>query len=217
LGNGVYELSEDGKKEYNKIKKKMNTIDIDKLDVLLSGYKRDFKKNIPNELYKWEAVKCFQYNWDIEADNFAEMLERSLSKTENLLDTGFAYPRAMIVKFARLYPNEIQSCFKGLYAETEPIEERINEFKTFMKDQFGVRIEYLEEVRTNPDLDDSGKPISETGDRNDLFFVIHKDDIGKFAVPRLQAGIRWYEDVVSYNGHANLYPKEILEKYEVRW
>jgi hypothetical protein len=96
-------------------------------------------------------------------------------------------------------------------------EERINEFKTFMKDQFGVRIEYLEEVRTNPDLDDSGKPISETGDRNDLFFVIHKDDIGKFAVPRLQAGIRWYEDVVSYNGHANLYPKEILEKYEVRW
>lgn len=128
LGNGVYELSEDGKKEYNKIKKKMNTIDIDKLDVLLSGYKRDFKKNIPNELYKWEAVKCFQYNWDIEADNFAEMLERSLSKTENLLDTGFAYPRAMIVKFARLYPNEIQSCFKGLYAETEPIEERINEF-----------------------------------------------------------------------------------------
>ena len=128
IGNGVYELSEDGKKEYNKIKKKMNTIDIDKLDVLLSGYKRDFKKNIPNELYKWEAVKCFQDNWDIEADNFAEMLERSLSKTENLLDTGFAYPRAMIVKFARLYPNEIQSCFKGLYAETEPIEERINEF-----------------------------------------------------------------------------------------
>ncbi len=126
--NGEYQLSEYGNNEYQKISSNKNSYNEEILCRLISHYKQDFKKNIPNELYKWEAVKCFQDNWDIEADNFAEMLERSLSKTGNLLNIGFAYPRAMIVKFARLYPNEIQPCFKALYAETEPIAERINEF-----------------------------------------------------------------------------------------
>jgi len=96
-------------------------------------------------------------------------------------------------------------------------EERINEFKEYMKVEFGVRVEYLEEVKTFPDKDDYGNIVPETGNRNDLFFVVHKDDIEKFAIPRLQVGIRWYEDVVSYNGHDNIYSKEILEKYPVRW
>ena len=128
VGNGKYELHEYGKETYFEICRREGVIDKLRLKIFIESYKRDFKKNIPNEIYKWEAVKCFQDNWDVEADNFAEMLERSLSKTENLLNTGFAYPNAMIVKFARLYPNEIQTCFKVLYAETNPIAERINEF-----------------------------------------------------------------------------------------
>lgn len=50
-------------------------------DVLVK-YKQDF---IPtqwgNEKYKWEAVKCFQDNWDVNAADFADMLTRSLAKT----------------------------------------------------------------------------------------------------------------------------------------
>jgi len=96
-------------------------------------------------------------------------------------------------------------------------QDKIADFENWVKEEFGVRVKYLEEVKTLPDKDGSGKAIPNTGDRNDLFFVVHKKDIGKFAIPRLRAGIRWYEDVVSYNNHANLYPAEILEKYEVRW
>lgn len=96
------------------------------------------------------------------------------------------------------------------------IEERIASFETFMKEEFGVRVKYLEEVKTNPELKD-GVPVPNTGGRNDLFFAVHNEDIGKFAVPRLRAGIRWYEDVVSYNGHSYLYPQEVLDRYEVRW
>lgn len=95
-------------------------------------------------------------------------------------------------------------------------EERIARFETFMREEFGVRVKYLEEVKTNPDLK-GGVPVPNTGGRNDLFFSVHNEDINKFAVPRLRAGIRWYEDVVSYNGHSYLYPQEILDKYEVRW
>lgn len=88
--------------------------------------------------------------------------------------------------------------------------EKIADFENWLKQEFDVRGKYLEEVKTLPDK-------TGPGGRNDLFFAVHNEDIGKFAVPRLRAGIRWYEDVVSYNGHANLYPAEILEKYEVRW
>ena len=88
--------------------------------------------------------------------------------------------------------------------------ERIAEFEKWLQDEFKVRGKYLEEVKTLPDK-------TGPGGRNDLFFVVYSEDIPKFAIPRLKAGIRWYEDVVSYNDHANLYPQEILEKYPVRW
>ena len=45
---------------------------------------------------------------------------------------------------------------------------------------------------------------------------IADDDIGKFAVPRLQMGIRWWEDVLG-NGASNLYTEEFLEKYKKSW
>lgn len=88
--------------------------------------------------------------------------------------------------------------------------ERIADFENWVQEQFGVRAKYLEEVKTNPD--ETGP-----GGRNDIFFVVHSEDIPKFAIPRLRLGIRWYEDVVSYNGHSNLYPQEILDKYPIRW
>jgi hypothetical protein len=77
------------------------------------------------------------------------------------------------------------------------IDGKIEEFEQFIKDEFnGVRIQYLEEIKTKPDIDTDGNSIPETGGRNDVFFAVHKDDVAKFAVPRLAAGIRWLEDVL---------------------
>ena len=92
------------------------------------------------------------------------------------------------------------------------VEEQVDMFIDFMQTEFGVRVQYLEEVKTSPDYNDLGDPIAGTGGRNDLFFAVYKDDIGKFAVPRLQAGIRWVEDVMgSWNHSAALYPVRIKE------
>lgn len=96
-------------------------------------------------------------------------------------------------------------------------EDQIEEFVKSMKENFGVRVKYECEVKTLPDIKD-GKAVPETGDRNDLFFYVHSDDISKFAVPRLQYGIRWWEDVIKYNdGNRHLYTDEFLEKYEPTW
>ena len=86
------------------------------------------------------------------------------------------------------------------------------DFVKFFKDELGVTVQYETEVKTLPDT----PGCTETGGRNDVFFYIVDDDIGKFAVPRLSMGIRWYEDVLS-NGGGKLYPTEVLEKYEKTW
>ena len=86
------------------------------------------------------------------------------------------------------------------------------ELEEFFKKEMGVTVKFETEVETLPDTPE----CTETGGRNDLFFYIADDDIGKFAVPRLSMGIRWYEDVLG-NGGGKLYPTEVLEKYEKTW
>ena len=87
------------------------------------------------------------------------------------------------------------------------------DFVKFFKDELDVTVKYETEVKTLPDPGDLGM---KTGGRNDLFFYIADDDIGKFAIPRLNMGIRWYEDVLG-NGGGDIYPTEVLEKYEKTW
>ena len=38
----------------------INAMDNLKLKELIREYKKDFNDIIPNEIYKWKAVKCFQ-------------------------------------------------------------------------------------------------------------------------------------------------------------
>ena len=86
------------------------------------------------------------------------------------------------------------------------------DFVKFFKDELGVTVKYETEVKTLPDTPE----CAETGGRNDIFFYIADDDISKFAIPRLNMGIRWYEDVLS-NGGGDIYPTEVLEKYKKTW
>ena len=88
--------------------------------------------------------------------------------------------------------------------------DKIDEFEKFIAEEFdGVRVQYLEEIETYPSVK-NGKIVEGTGGRSDLFFAVHSDDIGKFAVPRLEVGIRWIEDVYG-NGGGDLYPERVAE------
>ncbi len=98
-------------------------------DALVS-YKRDFaKKQWPNEKYKWEAVKHFQDNWDVNATDFADMLTRSLAKTFNLLASVNNFPAKMIQSFAKVAPEEVRAMFIDLFDESKDVYERIDRFK----------------------------------------------------------------------------------------
>ncbi len=97
----------------------------------LAKYKQDFiSKQWEIERYKWEAVKCFQDNWDVNAADFSDMLTRSLSKTYNLLASMNNFPAKMIIEFAKAAPEEVRSMFIALFDESRDVYKRIDAFKT---------------------------------------------------------------------------------------
>ena len=104
--------------------------DQSRLQKVLAQYKKDFvPKHWDEEKYKWEAVKCFQDNWDIKAANFKDMLSRSLSKTYNLLSSMNNFPADMILGFAKTAPEDVRSMYIDLFDEDKDVYERIEHFK----------------------------------------------------------------------------------------
>lgn len=96
----------------------------------LVNYKKDFVAGLwADEKFKWEAVKCFQDNWNIDAEDFAEMLKRSLAKTYGLLASMNNFPRQMIEGFAEDAPDKVKIMFIALFDENKDVVERILNFK----------------------------------------------------------------------------------------
>ena len=116
----------------------------ERLSEAFDKYKQRFDIRWPEEMYKWEAVKCFQDNWDIDADDFADMLSRSLAKTGNLLMDGRTYSRDRILTFSAIDVSLVRSMFVGLYDEDKDVYERISRFKE-AAEQF--RLDHLSELK----------------------------------------------------------------------
>ena len=96
----------------------------------LDKYKQNFvSTQWGEEKYKWEAVKCFQDNWDVNADNFAAMLALSLSKTGNLLTSRYRFPAGMIKEFSEKAPEDVRAIFIALFDESKDVITRITDFK----------------------------------------------------------------------------------------
>lgn len=101
-----------------------------KFKAALVSYKRDFVQKLwPDEKFKWQAVKRFQDNWDVNAADFAGMLKKSLSATSSLLANVNNFPAKMIEQFAEVGPEEVRAMFIELFDESKDIWARINSFK----------------------------------------------------------------------------------------
>lgn len=96
----------------------------------LSNYKKDFATGWwQDEKFKWEAVKCFQDNWNIDAEDFPEMLKRALTKTYSLLASMNNFPRQMIEELAQAMPDRVKMMFTALFDDKKDVVERILHFK----------------------------------------------------------------------------------------
>lgn len=104
-------------------------IDREKLQPILDGYKTYFPEHWNDERYKWEAIKHFQDYWDIDAPNFGEMFAAATDKAYNLLASGFAYPKAMIINFAEADEDATKQIFQVLFDESRDLGERVENFR----------------------------------------------------------------------------------------
>lgn len=113
----------------------------ERLKEAVAEYKKCFvQKWWPDEKYKWEMVKCFQVNWDVNADDFAAMLTKSLSKAAALLNAANYYPVGMITEFAEKAQEDVRAMFIALFDETREVYERIDAFKRksqFLLERYG--------------------------------------------------------------------------------
>lgn len=111
----------------------------EKLYKIIQSYKEYLPKHWKDEKYKWEAVKYFQNQWNINALDFAEMLEKATEKTLNLLASMHSYPRGMMIEFAKVEPDTVRAMFMNLYDEKKSLQERID---SFMFESERIRLEH---------------------------------------------------------------------------
>lgn len=96
---------------------------------IIGRYKTAFATWIPQEIYKWRAVQCFQEHWNPERSDFAEMLKESLAQAGNLLDTNYFFPCKMITFFAEKEPDTVRSMFLGLLDPQADVIDQIQNFE----------------------------------------------------------------------------------------
>ena len=105
-------------------------IDHAKLEPVLNGYQTYFPQHwLHGEDFKWEAAQHFHDHWNIDAADFGEMFKEATAKVFSLLDTGYAYPRAMILNFAAADCEATRAIFRGLFDESTELSQRIIAFQ----------------------------------------------------------------------------------------
>ena len=105
-------------------------IDHAKLEPVLSGYQTYFSQHwLHGEDFKWEAAQHFHDHWKIDAADFGEMFKEATAKVFSLLDTGYAYPRAMILNFAAVDCEATRAMFRSLFDESTELSQRIIAFQ----------------------------------------------------------------------------------------
>ena len=106
------------------------------IEYALAEFKKSFntqttyssKTHWEEEEYKWIAVKTFQDYWNPDASDFAAMLEKSLSKVGNLMDSGRFFPKGMLLDFCKYDAEIVRGMFRNLYDESIDLGSRVSDF-----------------------------------------------------------------------------------------
>jgi hypothetical protein len=93
-------------------------------------YKSYIKSSNYDELYKWEALKNFQDNWDIEKNDFRTVYDKSFYSRygNNLWANPHWFPKAVMLKLIDHDEERAREMFRNLFNEKEVIDKRIEQF-----------------------------------------------------------------------------------------
>ncbi len=106
-------------------------MNLQKLNDAVRQYGIFLRKNPGHDPYwKWESLKFFQENWDIEALDFRSMYDRSLqnSRTRRLWKRENYEPKDVMLKFIDLNREFVRQIFIDLFNENREVDGRIDRF-----------------------------------------------------------------------------------------
>ena len=125
----------------------MAQFDENALIELLTQYRKQLPEIRKKELYKWEATKHFQDNWDPNAVDIHKMLEDALSESSNLLTGAMYFPKGMLLVFAEMNPRKTLAALNNLFDESISLHQRLINFEENGKDL----LNNFNEIRKNED------------------------------------------------------------------
>ncbi len=97
---------------------------------LLSKYKEYIQTSEYENLYKWEAIKNFQDNWNMEAENFHEMFDKCLQcSNEVFWKKPLWFPKETMLAFIKYDPELLMGMFEMLFDEQKPVLNRMDIFQ----------------------------------------------------------------------------------------
>ena len=96
----------------------------------------DTNGNRHEEFFKWQAIDCFQKNWDIEAEDLYDSFSRAIKETDVLLDGGHASPSSGIKSLLKI-PEEVafvRDAFRKLFDDSGDLDQRDAQVHSFIRD-----------------------------------------------------------------------------------
>lgn len=121
------------------------------LSALMNNYKQWLREtNNRDELYKWEATKHFQDNWNIDAPDFYSMFKRANAKSGNLL---YSLARSYMMTAAKHFPDRTREIFSNLLNESHDLKERMAEYLSAMA-ALQPELEAITSTPQNPNQDE---------------------------------------------------------------
>jgi hypothetical protein len=96
----------------------------------IESYKSLFTRSAYDEIYKWEALKTFQDNWNINVSDFRSMFDSSFSnaRSSNLWASTHFFPKAVMLRFIEHDQEKVRQMFKDLFNEEEDVDHRLDMF-----------------------------------------------------------------------------------------
>ncbi|MDO4803586.1 MAG: hypothetical protein Q4A32_02040 [Lachnospiraceae bacterium] len=130
---------------------------MEKLQLKLNDFCRQFPYQWESQKYLWKSVRTFQNNWDLEADDLAGMIDMATVDADYLLfHEPYYCPRKMIIGLAKRDAQEVRVMFKDLFDERRDLIERSRKFnqradelrKKYKGHPFDRNYQYMNAVST---------------------------------------------------------------------
>lgn len=112
----------------------LKEVGLEKLSFKLNEYYHQFPLRWEEQKYLWKSVRTFQENWNLDAVDFAGMIDIATSDADYLIESNRYYPRKILRSLIEIDCQRVREIFERLFDESQDIINRISTFERMVED-----------------------------------------------------------------------------------